>query len=163
MNSHDALAGPAPLSVLPKAHVRISPWVNERPPPWRDILTAHDVTRLTRRSHTTILALTLIGRFPGKQRFQGRNVGWLRSDILDWMTRSLRVEPATTTVNGYFRHRANAPNRRGSKRRVRAYGRRPRCALSRNRQLMLCAMWNSDSRCNESGPDQSCEVFHDQE
>jgi predicted DNA-binding transcriptional regulator AlpA len=83
--------------------VSISRWVNERLPAWNEILTSHDVARLTRRHHWTLTALTLVGRFPKKQRFHGRPVGWLRVDIDDWMGRHRHVSGPCS------KRRANRP------------------------------------------------------
>src|SRR5258706_2131618 len=68
--------------------VFISEWFNESPPPWDEILTAHDVARLTRRHRWVLSALTFLGHFPKKQRFHGRNVGWRRHDVERWLERS---------------------------------------------------------------------------
>lgn len=70
--------------------VTISRWVNEQSLPWNQILSAHDVARLTRRRRWVCVGLTWIGRFPRKRKFQGRAIGWLKSDVLEWMTRDLR-------------------------------------------------------------------------
>ena len=79
--------------VIPAAadRVSISPYVNERFPNWEELLSAHDVARLTRRPRWVLASLTLLGRFPRKQRFHGRDIGWLRSDVLTWLSRDLRV------------------------------------------------------------------------
>ena len=63
--------------------VSLSKWVNERIPSFQELLTAHDVARLTRRHRWVLTALTLFGRFPRRQRFHGRRIGWLRSDVLE--------------------------------------------------------------------------------
>ena len=64
------------------ATVFLSKWVNEKYPPWADLLTAHELARLTRRHRWLLSALALIGRFPKKQRFHGRAIAWLRSDVV---------------------------------------------------------------------------------
>jgi hypothetical protein len=69
----------------------ISPWVNERPPPLQELLSAHDVAHLTRRPTWLLAGLSLVGRFPKKLKYQGRGIGWRRSEILDWMSRDLSV------------------------------------------------------------------------
>jgi predicted DNA-binding transcriptional regulator AlpA len=74
---------PAPHGT--RMSVSLSPWVNEPLPPWHQILTAHDVARLTRRNRWMLTALTLIGRFPEKRRFRGRAVGWSRQDVDQWL------------------------------------------------------------------------------
>jgi predicted DNA-binding transcriptional regulator AlpA len=88
-----------PAESLPALHaitraptnVTISPWVNERFPDWEQLLSARDVARLTRRPRWMVLSLALFGRFPRKRRFHGRGIGWLRSDVVHWLTRDLRT------------------------------------------------------------------------
>lgn len=77
------------------AHVplSISKWVNERYPPLNELLSAHDVARLTRRPRWMLSGLCLIGRFPKKLTFRGRGIGWRRSEVLDWMSRDLAIAP----------------------------------------------------------------------
>ena len=65
--------------------VSLSRWVNEGLPSCQELLTAHDVARLTRRRRWILETLTLFGRFPRKQRFHGRRVGWRRRDVLLWL------------------------------------------------------------------------------
>lgn len=69
----------------------ISKWVNEPYPPLSELLSTHDVARLTRRPRWMLTGLCLIGRFPKKLKFRGREIGWRRSEILDWMSRDLAV------------------------------------------------------------------------
>jgi hypothetical protein len=77
------------MPTLPQLNVTLAPWVNEPFPPFQDLLSAHDVARLTRRPKLVITGLTLLRRFPQKRQYRGRNVGWLRSDIVDWLTRDV--------------------------------------------------------------------------
>src|SRR6185437_14844209 len=65
--------------------VSLSKWVNEKFPSFQELLTAHDVARLTRRHRWALTTLTLFGRFPRRKRFHGRRIGWLRSDVLEWL------------------------------------------------------------------------------
>jgi hypothetical protein len=58
-----------------KAGVSISKWVNEAYPPWDEILSAHDVARLTRRHRWLLSAMAALRRFPRKRKFHGRAVG----------------------------------------------------------------------------------------
>jgi predicted DNA-binding transcriptional regulator AlpA len=78
--------------VLPRANVTLSRWVNEPLPPFQELLSAHDVARLTRRPKLVISGLVLLRRFPKKRRYRGRQVGWLRSDVLDWLARDLQTD-----------------------------------------------------------------------
>lgn len=73
------------------ASVTLSRWVNERPLPITEILSAHDVARLTQRPIWLLAGMALIGRFPQKRKHRGRRVGWCRSDVLDWLSRDLSV------------------------------------------------------------------------
>jgi predicted DNA-binding transcriptional regulator AlpA len=75
----------------PLRRVTLSPWVNEQLIPWNDILSARDVARLMRRKWWTRFALTCLGKFPRRKKYRGRAVGWLRSEVLEWMTRDLTV------------------------------------------------------------------------
>jgi predicted DNA-binding transcriptional regulator AlpA len=68
--------------------VSLSRWVNERPPAWSEILSAHDVARLTRRRRWVISTLTFLGRFPKQQRFHDRPIGWAKHDVLTWIADS---------------------------------------------------------------------------
>jgi predicted DNA-binding transcriptional regulator AlpA len=69
--------------------VVLSRWVNEPYPPLTELLSAHDVARLTRRPRWLLLGLALIGRFPKRVRFRGRALGWWRSDVLEWIEKDL--------------------------------------------------------------------------
>jgi predicted DNA-binding transcriptional regulator AlpA len=69
----------------PPHSVVLSRWVNERYPDREQLLSAHDVARLTRRPRWWLLSMMLIGRFPRKRRFHGRGIGWLRSDVVGWL------------------------------------------------------------------------------
>src|ERR1700722_6036543 len=92
MNVDTAIVEPEPTSVSRVVHVRIPRWINERCPPLNDILSAHDVARLTRRPRWWLTALCVVGRFPKKQHFRGRKIGWCRAEVLGWMARELSVE-----------------------------------------------------------------------
>src|SRR5687767_2231312 len=72
-------------SALGDAEIPLSRWVNERFPAWNEVLTSHDVARLTRRHRWIVTALSLVGGFPRKQQFRGRAIGWLRADVEEWL------------------------------------------------------------------------------
>src|SRR3984893_11975482 len=72
-----------------KARVSISKWVNEVYPPWDEILSAHDVARLTRRHRWVLSAMAALRRFPRKRKFHGRAVGWHRGDVVRWLANHL--------------------------------------------------------------------------
>ena len=90
MNSE---ASPTPVIPAANDRVRLSPFVNERFPNWEEILSAHDVARLTRRPRWAVLGLALLGRLPRKHRFRGRRIGWLRSDVIHWLSQDLQATP----------------------------------------------------------------------
>jgi hypothetical protein len=95
-----------------RQQVSISRWVNEPYPAWELILTAHDVARLIRRPPWMLRSLAAVGQFPKKQRFHGKNIGWLKADILNWMARTsrYRVAPAAASPHGSARRRSASPN-----------------------------------------------------
>jgi len=93
--SNDLPAGTAVRAVTTKDQASLSKWVNEKLPACHQLLTTHDVTRLTRRSPWILAALALFGRFPKKTRFQGRPLGWCRTEVMAWMAWDLRIEPDT--------------------------------------------------------------------
>jgi predicted DNA-binding transcriptional regulator AlpA len=74
-----------------RTDVTISPWVNDPLPNFREILGSRDVARLTRRPRWLLWGLTLMGRFPKKERYRGRPVGWQRMEVMDWLTRGLEA------------------------------------------------------------------------
>jgi predicted DNA-binding transcriptional regulator AlpA len=83
--------------------VCLSPYINEPLPNWEELLSAHDVARLTRRPRWVVLSLSLLGRFPRKHRYHGRSIGWLRSDVVAWLARDLRVLRCHTLPAGNAR------------------------------------------------------------
>ncbi len=91
--------------------VFISKWVNKAFPPWDQILTAHDVARLTRRHPWELWALTLVRRFPKRCRFHGRAIGWLRSDVLGWISDRSGVQKTVAVKT--VRTRASKDSRQG--------------------------------------------------
>jgi predicted DNA-binding transcriptional regulator AlpA len=82
--------GPTPCIVL-------SRWVNEPYPPLTQLLSAHDVARLTRRPRWLLAGLVLIGRFPRKARFRGRAIGWWLPDVLEWIAKDLALDSHQVT------------------------------------------------------------------
>ena len=77
--------------------VSLSPYVNEQLPKWEELVSSHDVARLTRRPRWVVLSLALLGRFPRKRRYHGRSIGWLRSDVIDWLAKDLQVLSCRST------------------------------------------------------------------
>lgn len=91
-----------------RQRVSISPWVNEPYPSWDRILTAHDVARLIRRPPWMLSTMAAVGQFPRKQQFRGRNIGWLKADILEWMARTRRC-PTCAPSHKAFSARRRQP------------------------------------------------------
>ena len=79
--------------------VSLSRWVNEGLPSCQALLSDHEVARLTRRPRWVLETLTLLGRFPKKQRFHGRRIGWRRHDVLLWLTTDEGHLDTTPTSN----------------------------------------------------------------
>jgi predicted DNA-binding transcriptional regulator AlpA len=94
MKSHLFCSKGDSTKTLATNRVTVSLWVNEQSLPWNEIVSAHEVARLTRRKRWVFIGLTWIGRFPKKKRYHGRAVGWLRSEILEWNSRNLRLDCA---------------------------------------------------------------------
>ncbi|MGH7745091.1 MAG: hypothetical protein ACREQ5_09870 [Candidatus Dormibacteria bacterium] len=54
-------------------------------------MSAHDVARLTHRPRWVLLSMVMLGQFPRKHCYHGRGIGWLRNDVLDWMSKDLQM------------------------------------------------------------------------
>lgn len=67
-------------------------WVNEPLPDLRAILSAGEISRLTRRPRWLLLGLAVLGRFPKQRTHCGKPVGWHRADVLDWLTQNMTME-----------------------------------------------------------------------
>jgi predicted DNA-binding transcriptional regulator AlpA len=93
--STDKFQSELPIAALNlKANVSISRWANEAYPPWNEILSSHDVARLTRRHRWILSAMAALRRFPHKRKFHGRAVGWHRGDVVRWLAnRHSRLTP----------------------------------------------------------------------
>ena len=72
--------------------VRLPRWVNEPLPDLRAILSASEISRLTRRPRWLLLGLAVLGRFPKQRTHCGKPVGWHRADVLDWLTQNMTIE-----------------------------------------------------------------------
>src|SRR5271170_4302695 len=96
--STNSVQGGIETGVCVPHRVSISRWVNEPYPAWDRILTAHDVARLIRRPPWLIRSLAAVGQFPRKQRFRGKAIGWLKTDILDWMAGASQYRVASSIV-----------------------------------------------------------------
>lgn len=80
-----------PAAVTRSGEVSLSKWVNEKLPPITELLSAHEVARLTRRHRWFLSALTLFGRFPKQERFRGRAIGWHRREVEGWLRSETRI------------------------------------------------------------------------
>ena len=85
MRADSLLPGRSRPKAAAVPHIMLSRWVNEPYPPLTELLSAHDVARLTRRPRWLLVGLAMIGRFPKRARFRGRAFGWWLSDVLEWM------------------------------------------------------------------------------
>jgi predicted DNA-binding transcriptional regulator AlpA len=94
--SSEAFAPVSSVAPAASSRVSLSPYVNERFPNWEELLSAHDVARLTRRPRWLVLSLALLGRFPRKHRFHGHSVGWLRTDVQRWLSKDPKAIPCET-------------------------------------------------------------------
>lgn len=70
-----------------ESDLTISRWVNEPYPPLNQLLSDHDVARLTRRPRWILTGLSVLGRFPKKFKFRGRGIGWRQVEVFEWMAR----------------------------------------------------------------------------
>ncbi len=95
MNTDASGSGTGPVIFTHARAVSLSKWVNEKLPAWHEILSAHEVARLTRRNRCVLIALTLLGRFPRPQRLHGRRIGWLRREVEQWIARVRDDKEAT--------------------------------------------------------------------
>jgi predicted DNA-binding transcriptional regulator AlpA len=83
----------APTIIRAPQDLRLPRWVNEPLPDLRAILSASEISRLTRRPRWLLLGLAVLGRFPKQRTHCGKPVGWHRADVLDWLTQHMRIEP----------------------------------------------------------------------
>lgn len=82
----------APTIIRASQDLRLPRWVNEPLPDLRAILSASEISRLTRRPRWLLLGLAVLGRFPKQRTHCGKPVGWHRADVLDWLTRTMEIE-----------------------------------------------------------------------
>ena len=108
--STKSVQGRIEAAVCVRQRVTISRWVNEPYPAWDQILTAHDVARLIRRSPWVFSSMAAVNR--RRQRFRGKKIGWLKGDIFEWIARSSRhwVAGTSAKTNCCRRHRPGLPN-----------------------------------------------------
>jgi predicted DNA-binding transcriptional regulator AlpA len=140
-----------------KTVVSISKWVNEVYPSWGEILSAHDVARLTRRHRWVLSAMAALRRFPRKRRFHGRAVGWHRGDVIRWLANHLSSHtaprrpstlPLPLSLPKGCSNRRNSDPQRGSGRTVR---RRRTQSIKRMVPTTIMREERADPNCRE-GP-----------
>jgi predicted DNA-binding transcriptional regulator AlpA len=86
------------VSITPSTKdIHLPRWVNEPLPDIRAILSASDISRLTRRPRWLLLGLAVLGRFPKRRTYCGKPVGWHRADVLDWLTQNITIDDACTS------------------------------------------------------------------
>lgn len=84
----------APTTIRTSQDLRLPRWVNEPLPDLRALLSASEISRLTRRPRWLLLGLAVLGRFPKQRTHCGKPVGWHRADVLDWLTQNMTVDGA---------------------------------------------------------------------
>lgn len=84
--------------------VHLTRWVNEPLPDLRALLSASEISRLTRRPRWLLLGLAVLGRFPKRRTHCGKPVGWHRADVLDWLTQNMTTEPERPVETRRCRH-----------------------------------------------------------
>lgn len=84
--------------------VRLPGWVNEPLLDIHQILSGHEISRLTRRPRWLLLGLAALGLFPKRRTHCGKPIGWHRADVLDWLTQHMAVEPDRPPVTQTCRH-----------------------------------------------------------
>jgi predicted DNA-binding transcriptional regulator AlpA len=108
--SRNSVQGRIEATVCVRERVSISRWVNEPYPAWDQILTAHDVARLIRRPPWVFSSLAAVGQFPKRQRFRGKNIGWLKADVLEWMARTYPSRVARSSDRTIRRRKPGPPS-----------------------------------------------------
>jgi hypothetical protein len=88
----------APSSAFSNS-VILSRWVNERFPAWGQLLSAHDVARLTRRPQWMVLSLVLLADFPANSASTGaKSVGYDLTCSIGW--RRIGATRRATLIRG---------------------------------------------------------------
>jgi len=130
------LGAPAPRIGLQNG-VSISKWVNETFPPWDEILSAHDVARLTRRRRWVLSTLTLLRCFPRKLQYHGRDIGWNRCAVESWLAERFAGDlgPRRCDSRSHGTHRLPSQNQLQYSRSSRSARIRPSC-FSRETRFM---------------------------
>lgn len=94
----------APTIIRTSQDLRLPRWVNEPLPDLRALLSASEISRLTRRPRWLLLGLAVLGRFPKQRTHCGKPVGWHRTDVLDWLTQNMTTDADSNTESGRCQH-----------------------------------------------------------
>lgn len=94
----------APTTIRAPQDLRLPRWVNEPLPDLRALLSASEISRLTRRPRWLLLGLAVLGRFPKQRTHCGKPVGWHRADVLDWLTQNMTIDADSNPGSGRCRH-----------------------------------------------------------
>lgn len=92
-----------PTTTRASQDIRLPCWVNEPLPDLRAILSASEISRLTRRPRWLLLGLAVLGRFPKQRTHCGKPVGWHRADVLDWLTQNMTTDPERPVATRHCR------------------------------------------------------------
>ena len=109
----DTTAGTLIVTSDRTKHVSLSKWVNEPLPALNEILSAHEVTQLTRRRCWVLVTLSLLGKFPLQQQYRGRPIGWRRTDVESWLAEALTARPTSSCLRADSRTVPKPPCRQG--------------------------------------------------
>lgn len=94
----------APTIIRTSQNLHLPRWVNEPLPDLRAILSASEISRLTRRPRWLLLGLSALGRFPRRRTHCGKPVGWHRADVLDWLTKNMTISSEDAVDARCLRH-----------------------------------------------------------
>lgn len=94
----------SPSIIRTSQDLRLPRWVNEPLPDLRALLTANEISRLTRRPRWLLLGLAVLGWFPKQRTHCGKPVGWHRADVIDWLTQNMTIEADGTLDSQSCRH-----------------------------------------------------------
>jgi len=111
MSSIDSTSDPQVAAETRSRKVFLSQYVNDRLPSWEGLLSAHDVSRLTRRPRWAPAALTLFGKFPTPAKFRGRAISWYRGDVAGWMGKHSLEQPTSPQAASRIRAAITRPAR----------------------------------------------------
>ena len=92
--STNEISPAAPTIIRTPQDIRLPRWVNEPLPDLRALLSASEISRLTRRPRWLLLGLAVLGRFPKQRTHCGKPGGSHRADVPVWLTQNMTVDGA---------------------------------------------------------------------